>query len=94
MDKRKKIDEEIGHIIENRNAFAHFPANMTKEGIDAFNNNGFIQFFKFKNYTKKGSKEIGYLRVPEFTEKMIENTLTRIHLYTVEIRGMLRTLKK
>ena len=79
-------------MIEHRNVFAHLPADTTSNGYKTFQENGIVSFFKFKNSKMPKTKEIVYVRSPFYTNEEINNILAGIHIYTVAIKKILKTV--
>lgn len=93
----KKFEEEYGdffkditHIIEHRNVFAHFPADITPDGFKLFKKTGILPFIKFKNQKMPKTKKIVYIRYPSYTEEEFNSNLKSIYIYTIAIQKMLR----
>jgi len=81
---------DILHIIEHRNVFAHFPADITPDGFKLFKEKGILPFFKFKNQKMPKTKKIVYIRYPTYTEKEFNFNLKGVYIYTVAIQKILR----
>lgn len=93
--KRSKFHTEIKAIIEHRNVFAHYPAHISQLSIDMYNEHEKMTFAKIKAFTLDGqTKEIGYGKVPVYTNKKIDEVILSCNLYIKEIKKLLRTFKK
>src|SRR5665647_1756247 len=80
-DKKGNFYNDLKNIIEHRNVFAHLPASVSDEGLDEYNNKGNFMFYKFKNFTDEATKEIGYSRVPIYTNDSIDEILSACNTY-------------
>ena len=88
--KNTNFYKDILNIIDHRNVFAHFPANISKAGLDEYNESGRMMFHKFKTFTDSKTKEVEHSRIPFYTSQVIDNIISNCNFYILEIKEVLK----
>jgi hypothetical protein len=78
-----KFPTQLKLIIEERNVFAHYPADFSPHAVETFKERGVIKFVKLKN-----SKNHGLTGVREIAEETINITLQVMAYYADALKNL------
>ena len=84
-----KFAKDLDSIIEQRNAFAHLPIDVSETAIQSYRQDAQLQLIRFKNFSESG--ETHFAKSFIYTEKAINNLIQYMHYYYNELLKLIGT---
>jgi hypothetical protein len=83
-EANKGYKKDLPYIIEERNAYAHFPIDFSQEALNNYEKDGIITFVKLKN-----SKEFGISTARNTKSDHVNQLLALMNKYAIAIRQLI-----